>query len=292
MSRMSLLLKVNVALGAAFLAAALLLVLWYRFVLQTYATQELQSRAALMLDSAVAMRTYTADEIVPLLAERMQREFLPQDVPFYAATQNFMALRRRYPQYSYREATLNPTNPRDHATDWEADIIQRFRNDPKVQRISGVRETPMGRQFYLAEPIRADRECLGCHGLAAQAPPTLIARYGANNGFGWQPKEVVGAQVVTVPVGSATVHAAGLFSRILGAALAAFALLWAAVNAIVYLLVVRPVRELAGAVDRLSLGQGDADALATHGPEEIAAIGRSFERMRTSLEKAMRMLSE
>lgn len=32
-------------------------------------------------------------------------------------------MRKSYPDYSYREATLKPTNLMDRANDWETDII-------------------------------------------------------------------------------------------------------------------------------------------------------------------------
>jgi protein-histidine pros-kinase len=107
-------------------------------------------------------------------------------VPFYPATQNFLRLHASRPEYSYQEATLNPTDPRDRATDWQADIIQRFRNDANARELVGERDTPMGRTLYLARPIRAEADCLSCHGLPAVAPATVIARYGSSNGFGWQ----------------------------------------------------------------------------------------------------------
>ena len=100
----------------------------------------------------------------------MQEEFPPQSVPSYAATQNFLSFHERHPEYSYKEATLNPTNPRDRAADWESDIIQRFRNDAHTQQVIGERDTPMGKSLYLARPIRAKAECLVCHSTASAAP--------------------------------------------------------------------------------------------------------------------------
>jgi Protein of unknown function (DUF3365) len=158
------------------------------------------------------------------------------------------------PDYSYQEATLNPTNLRDRATDWQADIIQRFRNDPHEHEISGERETPMGRSMYLAKPIRAERPCLECHSTAAAAPPTVIARYGSNNGFGWQLGDVIGAQVVSVPIGSAEARARGAFRAFLASLVAVFVALLIVVNLVLYLLVVQPVRRMAQIADRVSVG--------------------------------------
>ena len=181
---------------------------------QSDARREVLATAGLMLDSALASRAYTADEIDPLLVGHMQDGFPPQSIPFYAATQTFTALRKLHPSFTYKEATLNPTNPRDRATDWEADIIDQFRNHPSSQQLSGERVTPMGRSVYLARPIRAQPECLACHGLASAAPAALIARYGHDNGFGWQPSEVIGAQIVSVPFANAAEDARRLFSGI------------------------------------------------------------------------------
>jgi hypothetical protein len=45
----------------------------------------------------------------------MDKQFLPQTVPAYAATETLAQLRKKYPNYDYKEATLNPTNPRDRS---------------------------------------------------------------------------------------------------------------------------------------------------------------------------------
>src|SRR5277367_1091681 len=204
---MSLLIRVNLALGAVFVIATMAAGYACWTILESNARHEVLAEAAMMLDSATAVRAYTANEILPLLSERIREAFPPQSIPFYAATQNFLHLRERHPQYTYKEATLNPTNPRDRAADWEADIIQRFRNDAHAQEMVGERDTPMGKSLYLARPIRTEAECLSCHSTAAAAPRSLVARYGADNGFGWQANEIVGAQVVSVPFASATANA-------------------------------------------------------------------------------------
>jgi HAMP domain-containing protein len=246
--------------------------------------------AGLMMDSAVAIRSYTAAEIDPLLEAQMRESFPPQSVPFYAATQNFLKLRERHPDYTYKEATLNPTNPRDRAADWEADIIQRFRNDLHANEVIGDRETPMGRSLYLARPIRSETACASCHSLPSAAPPTLLARYGRDNGFGWADNEIVGAQVISVPYANATASAGRAFRGLMIAVLATFAVAFAVVNMLLYSLVVRPVRRIVRIADRLSVGDMSAAAFPQQGPKEITSLGRSFHRMRTSLDKALRLL--
>jgi HAMP domain-containing protein len=285
-----LLLRINIVLTIAFVLAGLLIALGLRSTLQANAAHEVLNEAGLMMDSAAAIRAYTSTEIVPLLTEKMTQEFRPQSVPSYAATQNFLKLHEKHADYSYKEATLNPTNLRDRASDWEADIVQKFRNDPGTREVSGERESSMGPALYLARPIRAVDRCLPCHSVPANAPATLIARYGSNNGFGWQAGEVVGAQIVSVPVSSASARAGLVLRRLIVSLVATFAVVMLIINAALYVLVVRPVKEMARVADQLSLGNTSVPEFSVRGGHELETLAVSLNRMHKSLDKALRLL--
>jgi HAMP domain-containing protein len=289
---MSLLIRINLALGAVFMLAALTAGYACRSILEANAQREVFTEAGLMMDSALAIRNYTANEILPLLSGRMEGDFPPQSVPFYAATQNFLQLRARHPEYMYKEATLNPTNPRDRAADWEGDIVQRFRSDPQSREMVGVRDTPMGKSMYLARPIRNEAGCATCHSTPSAAPRSLIARYGSDNGFGWQANEVVGAQIVSVPFANAEANAGRAFQTYMISLVAIFAAVFLVVNAVLYFMVVRPMRQIVRVADRLSLGDMSAEDFSGRGAKEIASLVRSFNRMRKSLDKALHLLGK
>jgi HAMP domain-containing protein len=287
---MSLLLRINAALAGVFLLAFALAGYICWTMLESNAQREVLAEAGLMMDSAAAVRSYTSNEILPLISAGMKEKFPPQSVPSYAATQNFLHFHEHHPDYAYKEATLNPTNPRDRAAEWEGDIIQRFRNDAQTGQVVGVRDTPMGKSLYMARPIRATPECLVCHSVPSAAPQSLIARYGGDNGFGWQPNEVVAAQVVSVPFASATANADKDFRAFMVLLVSVFAAAFVVVNILLYRLVVRPVRRIALIADQVSQGDMSAPEFPHGGAPEIASVTRSFERMRKSLEKALRLL--
>src|SRR3979411_1833596 len=67
---MSLLVRINLALGAVFVVAALITGYACRTILEANAQREVFAQAGLMMDSALAIRDYTANEILPLLSER------------------------------------------------------------------------------------------------------------------------------------------------------------------------------------------------------------------------------
>lgn len=287
---MTLFVRFNLILGACFILVGGALTYACAQLLDTAARAQLIQQASLMLDSAVATREYTAEEILPLLDAAMKIDFPPQSVPFYAATQNFLKVHARHPEYAYKEATLNPTNLRDRATDWEADLIQQFRNNPQTHELVGERDNPMGRTVYMARPIRVEPQCLTCHSTALAAPATLVARYGSANGFGWQPNEIVGAQVVSVPVQAASRTSQHSLRDLSLAISAACLLMWAVANGVLYRLVLSPLRRMTQTADRLSRGETAAEPFPARGPREIAALSRAFERLRISLEKTLKRL--
>ena len=133
--------------------------------------------------------------------ELVDNEFHPQSVPAFAATEIFGYLRERFPDYFYKEATLNPTNPRDRATDWESDVVNEFRGSPAKAEFISTRESPTGTALFLARPIKINNvSCLECHSTPDKAPAEMIRLYGGDNGFGWKLDDIIGAQIVSVPV--------------------------------------------------------------------------------------------
>jgi hypothetical protein len=170
--------------------------------LQNGAQQQIVSMAQVMLETARASRKYTTEQVAPLL-ERLQpsdQQFHPQSIPFYAATEAFNYFRQAHPDFAYKEAALNATNPRDRTVDWEADVVDEFRKDTSKTELIGRRDTPLGPSLFISTPIRVDDEsCLQCHSTPDKAPPGLVKLYGSANGFGWQSGDIVGAQIVTVP---------------------------------------------------------------------------------------------
>jgi len=276
-----------VVFGIGFAAAAYVA----HGVLQKNATDEVIENAQLMMETALAMRTYTTQQIKPLLnGQKTDTTFHPQTVPAYAATEGFNYLRAKYPEYSYKEATLNPTNPRDRPADWESDVIRYFRDNPNIKSKVDSRDTVNGKSWYLAHPLVAAPPCLECHSTAAAAPPAMIAIYGSNNGFGWQPNEVVGAQIVSVPASLPTRMADSAFQNLLlDMCLVAFITLLA-VDLALIVIVVRPVSKLSAMADRISKGELDDAELPVHGKDEISVLAGSFDRMRISMAKAMKML--
>jgi HAMP domain-containing protein len=278
---MNLILKFNlVLLGTMAVGLAGTAVLAHR-MLNDKARAETLQNASVMMEAALATRAYTTDRVKPLLANQMKYAFLPESVPSFAATEVFTALRNTQAEYSYKEAALNPTNLRDRTTDWEADLVMRFRNDGAVQEIVGERDTPNGRYLYLARPIKiTDGACLQCHSTVDAAPKPMIEKYGANNGFGWQLNETVGAQIVSVPNRLHTERANATFNTFMISIAAVFAMVFVVLNFMLLAFVIRPVMRLAAIADQAGHGNSEEAQFDVRGKDEIGELARALARMR------------
>jgi len=291
---MRLLLKFNLILILVFGAGAAAAGYFARSFLQQTAHDQVVQQARLMMGSAGAMRTYTSKQVGPLLQEHQARinSFLAQTVPAYAATEAFNYLHTDYPDYTYKEATLNPTNLRDRAADWESDVIQIFRAHPDQKEFSGERDTPAGRSLFLAKPIVAAPPCLQCHNTWQEAPPAMVRVYGRDNGFDWKMGDAVGAQIISVPMSVPLGIADRAFRTLMyslgGIAIATLVLL----DLAIVIIVIRPVTSLSKAADQISKGDLSVPELAIKGSDEISQLAQSFNRMYLSLVKAIRMLEQ
>jgi HAMP domain-containing protein len=77
---------------------------------------------------------------------------------------------------------------------------------------------------------------------------------------------------------------------LIAALLAGYAAAFLVVNVLLYQLVVRPFRQIARVADQVSRGDMSAENFPQRGATEIVSVTHSFDRMRKSLEKALRML--
>lgn len=290
---MSLRLKFNIALLIAMCLGAVVSGWFAHQLLQSNARDEVLDTARIMLQSAVAVRGYTVGEIRPLLAMQQKRQFVKQTVPAYAARQYITQVQQEYPDYSYKEATLNPTNPADRAADWEADIINHFRSHDEVKELIGERNTATGRMLYLGTPIKiTNKACLACHSTPAAAPQTMIEAYGSANGFGWQHNEVVGAQLVSVPMSLPLARADKAFVAFMSSLVGVFIVIVVLINILLHVVVIKPVTVLADKANEVSMGALTAAELDIKGHDEISSLGQSFNRMHRSLANAVSLLED
>ncbi len=205
-----------------------------RSYLSRAAEQRSEQTARMLIDAASAVRDYTVTEIKPLLEPKYA--FAVQSVSSYAAQQTIGSLLKQFPRFSYREATLNPTNPEDRAVDWEPELVRLFRQDPNLKEMKTRRASLTGDMLVVARPLKVTQgACLDCHSTPSRAPAemTSMAKYRGGGGYGWTLNEVVGAQIVTVPIAAETDSVDRDVLRLVGLVGVACAVLLLVVNVLI-----------------------------------------------------------
>ena len=283
--------KFNLVMIAAFAIGLVIATLLAREITTEEAKRQVLNEATLIMRAGTAIRSYTQKEISPLLSEQMSVRFLPHSVPSWSAHTVLRQVQKDFPDYSYKEAALNPTNPADRATNWEADIIAAFKRDGGLNEFVVTRDTPTGQFLTFARPFRlTDRGCLACHSTPAAAPATMVDLYGNGNGFGWVQGDVIGAQIVSVPMTLALTRANHSLFAFVAALSAVFLVMLVALNVLMHFFVLKPMQRITTLARDVSAGKPDVPEYPVRGRDEIASLGRSFNLMHRSLQNAMRML--
>lgn len=125
-------------------------------VLQQRAQNEITSKALILIKTMNSVRNYTQNRVNPLLAARLETEtvFIPETVPAFSATEVFENLRKNpeYQNFLYKEATVDPTNLRDKADSFELQLVERFRNEPKLHNFPAFAHYLKDKYFILLDP--------------------------------------------------------------------------------------------------------------------------------------------
>ncbi len=263
------------------------------WVAQDNAVEEIKQEIGLLRANALAVRSYTLNSIDPLLSDDNDILFFPESVTSYAAQSVFATFRNAFPQYYYKEAALNPTNPADLPNDLEESLIEQFRADPSLEQLATVVENEEGRFLTVAFPLVVKQEgCLRCHSTPEAAPPAMVDLYGPVNGFGWQLGETIGAQIISAPMSLAEERAQETVVILVAALSVAFLLVLIVTNGMLSRIVLRPVARMSAVAETVSMGDFSVPEYAKPGKDEISSLSASFNRMRRSLERAMKMIDE
>ncbi len=287
--------KVNIILTIVFIGGILISSIALSSVLHQKAENEVTSQALDMMEFANSIRQYTNERVQPLLLPLVesQEQFVPESIPSFSLREVFDILRKN-PEYAnviYKDATLNPTNLRDKADKFEADIVQRFRQEAGLKDLSGFRSISGEKMFYTARPFKIpEQSCLRCHTTPELAPKSQLVTYGRENGFGWKLNDIVATQIVYVPVEDVFKSFNQSFIAILGVLGIIFTAIIIAINLLLKKTVLRRIKRIAMVAEQVSVGDMDAD-FGKQSKDEIGALAEAFNRMKYSLEIAINMLN-
>jgi signal transduction histidine kinase len=172
-------------------------------IVKQNAIRAVYNTGRLYLSAMGSIKHYVAEELRPVFYREMPGRFIVQGMSrSYVSSQVASRVMQGMPEYIYKNASLNPKQPRNSADVFEAGVIELFSNNRASREWRGLMAKD-GLDYYViatpGEPFTAD--CLRCHGDPMSAPPELIALYGVTAGFHQKENDLVDATFVYVPIG-------------------------------------------------------------------------------------------
>jgi len=246
--------------------------------MQSRAEAEVTARAEILTQTMNSVRNYTSNNIKPLLADRLatDSEFIPETVPAYSAREVFenFRLRPEYKSFLYKEATLNPTNPRDKADELETKLVKKFQQNPSLKEQTGYYDRDGEKLFYIARPLAIKNiSCLQCHGKPEDAPRSMINTYGVDNGFGWRLHEIVAAQTIYVPASEVFARGRQYWLLAIAIFITIFVLAIGAIDSLLRRAVIEPLKQLTNITQKWR-SQDLAEVSKSVESQNIAIIAR------------------
>ena len=120
----------------------------------------------------------------------------------------------------------------------------------------------------------------------------MVALYGPKNGFGWKLNETIVAQVISIPMSATDARVWRNLLFFVGIATAIFLVLLILLNILLNRYVISPVNKMAKIAEAYSMGETSIPEFEYAGSDEVASLSRSFNRMRRSLDLAMKYLDK
>jgi signal transduction histidine kinase/CheY-like chemotaxis protein len=250
---------------------------------QQAAEAELLHRAQRVLSFGQASREYVATKLRPALSGHTDAFVLEAHSATFVTREIFEMLRQDMPDYSFREAALNPLNPVNRADPDEEALIRRFQTQPQLKELSGFHTKDGEQQFFLARPIVVTADCLHCHDTPQRAPRELVARYGKTHGYGWKERDITSAIMITVPARDILLEQASIRNKLLAVFGVLTVILVVMISLMFHKLVHGRVRRLAGVMAQVANDPSAAARLEDRGGDEIGQTAQAFNRMADSL---------
>lgn len=269
--------------GAITLLLFVLVVYWTYRESRRHAEELVRQQAALATGFELAIRDYAATQIRPVMECLLDKDrFIPETMSTsFIARSIFEEVRKTFPEYIVRFASVQPRNPVNRANPDEAAMIAFFREHPGTG--TRTEEIEIDGRRYVAQftPKWMKSECLHCHGDPKDAPAELVKRYGATASFHRKVGDVAGLDTIAIPVDTVNAALSADFRRMFLFLVAGGVVLLGAVLITFRWVVARRLNAMAAHFERISEHPEAVTLtpLEVRGKDEIAVVGIAFNRL-------------
>ncbi|MFW2368776.1 MAG: c-type heme family protein [Desulforhopalus sp.] len=269
---------------------ALLLSAIYYSYMKKVVVQDALEKSNLILQEVEAIRSYVKEELRPKMFQMHGEDkfILEAMSTTYISIRIMKLFQSQMKGYTYRRVAQNPLNKDNSTTPWEDKMFDWFEADKSRLLWQGQVKGDQTSSFVTVIPDYMEAECLRCHGKPADAPASLIEKYGDVGGFRFKEGDLAGLNSVAVPIAAPLSRLTTLSGVIFLITLVGSLVLLLVINVLFDKLV---VSRLARVVD--ALGEGDQTNDSQTGEhqqeaDELDSLQSSFQQLNSYVRTARR----
>ncbi|MEN8189258.1 MAG: DUF3365 domain-containing protein [Thermodesulfobacteriota bacterium] len=276
---------------------SLLVMLFFAYISYSFsvknAMDEARVRGSLVFNMFDVTRANFIKNQRPLVTELVEEDrFYPQIMSGFVVTRSIAEIfKKRFPDYSYRQASLDPLYPPNKADEQERQLIAEFVKD-KAKSKEGVMDKGSEAFYFFAKPIVVKEKCLRCHSSPDEAPKDQVEIYGTESGYEWRLNEVVSATIVYIPIKTALAAAKKNAINLFLFGSLAVVVLMGTVWIFLSRGVVDPLSRLEEKTAQISLGKELGQEVGISSKDEIGSLARAIDRLRISTAKLLERCSK
>jgi HAMP domain-containing protein len=261
----------------------------YTFSMKSAMT-EAKVQGELVFNMIESSRMYFKKHQRPIVLELVDEDrFFPEIMSGFVMTRGMWEIfEKKFPGYTFKQATLDPLYPPNKADANEIAFIKSFDGDKEKKNSEGTIERNGKQYYYFAKPISVGSKCLRCHGDPEEAPKDQIEIYGTETGYDWHAGQIVSTSVVYVPLDTAIAAAKKSATSLFTMGAAGIVLLMGVIWFFLSSSVVTPLAKLQEKTKKISLGKELDEDMGIHSKDEIGDLARAIDRLRISTAKLLK----
>jgi len=102
--------------------------------------------------------------------------------------------------FAYKRLSQNPRNPVNQLDKNFFPILSFFEEKKAIKQWQGINSINGKKNLIIARSVYVTSDCLRCHGVPEMAPRGVIAKYGDKAGFGFKEGDIMGMELVAIPM--------------------------------------------------------------------------------------------
>lgn len=264
----------------------------YQF-LKDYVLNEARREAEILLTQIDALGSYVKEELRPSLFKLFRETNIKENFILEAMSTTHVRTRvmqrfqTKFKDYDYRRVSTNPINPEHLPNPLETELLERFKKNPNISRWEDVVDFRNEKYLVIAKPVIVEKECLVCHGKVKDAPSSLLKIYPRKGDFLWKEGEIMGVEVVYVPLRGALSEIKNITFIIFGFGIFTILFLLVTIEGLFWSIVVKPLKRLSIHFKQIISGNAPlSQQIKVERKDEIGELLSSFNQLSTYLHEA------